>query len=143
VPATREEWRGMSASADPVARVGDFNRRVLGALHRAGVPILAGTDAMGIALVPPGTSMHRELALLVASGLSLYEALRAATVNPARFLGKESEFGTIAAGKRADLLLVDANPLENLATLKSPAGVMVRGKWLPAADLRRMMEALR
>jgi cytosine/adenosine deaminase-related metal-dependent hydrolase len=142
LPPTRDQWRALPASADPVARVGDFNRKVLGALHREGVPILAGTDAMGIALVPPGTSMHRELALLVASGLSPYEALRAATVNPARFLDKESEFGTITAGKRADLLLVEANPLENLETLKAPIGVMVRGKWLTAADLRRLLDAL-
>jgi imidazolonepropionase-like amidohydrolase len=117
--------------AGPMARVGDFNQALLGALHRAGVEIVAGTDAHGIPGVEPGTSMYRELELLVKSGLTPYDALRAATVAPARFLGKEPEFGTIAVGKRADLLLLEANPLERVDALRSPVGVMVRGRWLP------------
>ena len=106
-----------------------FNRKVVGALHRAGVTIMAGTDARGIPQVAPGVSLHRELELLVASGLTPYEAIRAATVAPAVFLRKDGEFGTIAAGQRADLLLVAHNPLRDLATLKAPLGVMARGRW--------------
>src|SRR5262249_6895262 len=104
-------------------------------LHRNGVPIMAGTDAMGLPLVPPGSSLHRELQLLSASGLSPYEVIRSATVVPASFLGRTKEFGKIAVGQRADLLLVAGNPLEDLAVLKRPVGVMARGRWLPREKL--------
>ena len=117
-------------------------KKVVGALHRAGVPLIAGTDAMGFPLIVPGASLHRELQLLTESGLTPYEAIRAATINPAVFLGKEEEFGTIAEGKRADLLLVDGDPLQDLARLKQPIGVMVRGKWLSREDLHQQLAVL-
>src|SRR4030095_16130642 len=104
-----------------------------------GVTIVAGTDALGLPLIAPGSSMHRELELLIAAGFSPYEAIRAATVNPAAFLKRASEFGTITPGKRADLLLVSANPLENIGTLKRPLGVMTRGRWLTREDLDRRL----
>jgi imidazolonepropionase-like amidohydrolase len=103
---------------------------------------MAGTDAMGLQLVAPGSSLHRELQLLSASGLSPYEAIRSATVVPAAFLGKTKEFGTIAVGQRADLLLVAGNPLEKLETLKRPLGVMVRGRWLPREKLDELLKPL-
>jgi imidazolonepropionase-like amidohydrolase len=87
--------------------------------------------------------MHWELQLLQASGLSPYEALHAATVAPANFLRRERDFGTIAAGKRADLLLVQKNPLEDLSTLTEPSGVMARGRWLGSDALRRMRADLK
>ena len=68
--------------------------------------------------------------------------LRSATVVPAAFLGKSKEFGTVAAGQRADLLLVAGNPLENLAVLKRPSGVMVRGRWLPRQKLDELLRPL-
>jgi imidazolonepropionase-like amidohydrolase len=117
-------------------------KRVVGALHRAGVPLVAGTDAMGVPLLVPGASFHRELQLLTECGLTPYEAIRAATVNPAVFLRKEQEFGTVTEGKRADLLLVAGDPLQDLARLKEPAGVMVRGRWLAREDLRQRLAAL-
>lgn len=120
----------------------EFTRKLAGALHRAGVPFMAGTDALGVPLVIPGESLHRELQLLTESGFSNEEALRAATVNPARFLRREKEFGTIAPGRRADLLLVEGNPLEDLRCLERPAGVMVRGIWLPRGELDRMLAEL-
>jgi imidazolonepropionase-like amidohydrolase len=120
-----------------------FNRKVVRALHRAGVPLVAGTDARGIPQLAPGISMHWELQLLQASGLSPYEALRAATVAPATFLRRERDFGTIAAGKRADLLLVRKNALEDLSTLTEPSGVMVRGRWLGPDELGRMRAVLK
>ena len=119
-----------------------FNQKVAGALHRSGVPIMAGTDAMGLELVAPGSSLHRELQLLLASGLSPYEVIQSATVVPAAFLGKTKEFGTIAVGQRADLLLVAGNPLENLETLKRPLGVMVRGRWVPRQKLDDLLRHL-
>jgi hypothetical protein len=112
--------------------------KVTGALGRAGVSLMAGTDAP-IPGVLPGFSLHEELRLLVAAGLSPQEALRAATANPAAFLGRASEFGRVAVGARADLLLLDADPLRDVAHAARPRGVMVRGRWLDENDLRAML----
>ena len=120
-----------------------FLKRVTAHLNRAGVQLVAGTDALGAPFVIPGFSLHQELALLNESGLTPYEALRTATMHPALFLRKEKEFGTIAVGKRADLLLVESNPLEDLERLKSPLGVMVRGRWLPKERLEALLAALK
>jgi len=120
---------------NPLYRLPAFQMKVTGALHRAGVLLVAGTDARGIPQLAPAVSLHRELELLVASGLTRYEAIRAATVAPAIFLAKDREFGTIAAGKRADLLLVNGNPLQDLTRLREPIGVMTRGRWMPAREL--------
>ncbi|MFZ0863424.1 MAG: amidohydrolase family protein, partial [Candidatus Sulfotelmatobacter sp.] len=114
-PDIRDDWTAV-AGQDLLPRwqmivfrnYANFTRRLTSALHKAGVPLLLGTDALGAPLAIPGASAHQELRLLVESGLTPYEALKTATVNPAKFLGKEDEFGTIAVGKRADLLLVSA-----------------------------------
>lgn len=116
-----------------------WRRRLLssltGAFGKAGVPMMAGTDAP-IPGVLPGFSIHDELKLLVAAGLTPYDALRTATANPARFLDRSGEFGTVAIGRRADLLLLEANPLEDVSNAAKTAGVMVRGRWLTADQLR-------
>jgi len=117
-------------------------KKVTGALHRAGVPLVAWTDAMGLPLIAPGTSLLRELELLTESGLTPYEAIRAATVTSAVFLRKDNEFGSIGVGKRADLLLLEGNPLQGIAHLKQLVGVMVRGKWLPSEHLHQMLADL-
>ena len=140
---TADEWRQLPAAGPPGARVHEFATRVVGALHRAGVTLVAGTDAMGLPLVVPGASLHRELRLLNASGLTPYEALRAATVAPATFLGKSQEFGTIAVGRRADLLLVAGDPFEDMATLDRPLGVMTRGRWLSRERLSQLLDAMK
>ena len=113
-----------------------------GALHRAGVLLMAGTDAMGFPRIAPGASLHHELRLLIESGLSPDEAMRAATVAPAAFLVKDEEFGTVAAGQRADLLLVDGNPLQDIGYLAQPVGVMARGRWFPREQLEQMLATL-
>jgi imidazolonepropionase-like amidohydrolase len=79
---------------------------------------------------------------LAASGLSPYEVMRSATVVPAAFLGRSQEFGTIAPSQRADLLLVNGNPLENLTVLERPNGVMVRGTWLPRQRIDELLKRL-
>jgi hypothetical protein len=140
-PAVRARWRRLRPAA-PRLRYTDFVKKLAGALHRAGVPLVAGTDAMGYPLVTPGSSLHRELELLVASGLSPYEALRTATVEAARFLRRPGEFGRIAPRLRADLILVDGNPLEDIARLREPFGVMVRGRWYAREELRGMLADL-
>ena len=108
--------------------------------HAAGVRLLAGTDAMNPSVVP-GYSLHDELHDLVAAGLTPYEAVRAATANPGEFLGG-GEFGVVAAGKRADLLLVEGDPLADVGHASRLAGVVLRGRWLPAAELRAMLDGL-
>jgi hypothetical protein len=142
MPSIREAWRAEAKHGIPFNRLTAFNQKVVRALHSNGVPIMAGTDAMGLPLVAPGSSLHREFQLLSAAGLSNYEVIRSATVVPATFLGKADEFGTITAGRRADLLLVAGNPLENLETLKRPVGVMVRGKWLPRQKLDELLKEI-
>ena len=148
-PEIRDEWTAASAQgllpqwkSILFRNYPEFTLRLTRALHRAGVPLLLGTDALGFPLAIPGVSTHQELQLLLESGLTPFEALRTATVNPAEFLGKQQEFGTITVGKRADLLLVSADPLVDIHTLKSPIGVMVRGKWLPAKELQGMLHSL-
>lgn len=121
----------------------EFNQRLIYTLHKHGVPIIAGTDAMGAPLIIPGLSLQQEMQLLDESGLSPIEILWSATVNPARFLGMEHEFGTIETGKRADLLLLEGNPLDDLNHLMSLKGVMVRGKWLPKEEIDKMVEAIK
>ncbi|MGH9851882.1 MAG: amidohydrolase family protein [Blastocatellia bacterium] len=111
-------------------------------LHKAGVRLLAGTDAVTDYCMP-GFGLHDELALLVQAGLSPGEALRTATLNPAEFLGREKEFGSIAVGKRADLVLLERNPLNDIRNTTSVWGVIQAGQYLDRAGLDRMLEAVR
>jgi imidazolonepropionase-like amidohydrolase len=116
-----------------------LQKKLVKALHQAGVRILTGTDAMNMGVVP-GFSLHEELRNLVELGLTPFEAIQAGTRHPAEFLSRAGTFGTIAVGKRADMVLVEANPLEDISRMARPAGVMVRGRWLPQAELRRMLD---
>jgi Amidohydrolase family len=118
----------------------DFQLRLAGALAQAGVPLLAGTDLPNAVLVP-GYSLHDELDAMLEAGLTRYQVLVAATSNPARFERQADDWGSVAVGRRADLLLVDANPLADLATLRRPAGAVVQGRWLDRADLARLRRA--
>ena len=105
----------------------------------AGVRLLAGTDALNPCVVP-GFSLHDELRNLVAAGLTPYEALRTATVNAAEFLGATS--GVVAVGKRADMILVNGDPLKDVNNVSRRVGVMVRGQWLAEDDLRQMLDTI-
>jgi hypothetical protein len=122
------------------AQYGILEKLVRG-LRDAGARLLAGTDAP-VPSVVPGFSIHDELKDLVAAGLTPYEALRAATANVAEFFGTAGETGTIEAGKRADLILLDSDPLKDVTSTTRRAGVMVRGRWVPAAEIARMLDSL-
>lgn len=111
---------------------------LVGALQRAGVGILAGTDSTN-PYVLPGFSLHDELALFVKAGLTPMEALRTATYNPAKFLGLIGSLGTIERGKFSDLVLLDANPLENISNTKMIAAIVVNGRYLPRKSLDEML----
>ncbi len=112
-------------SAEEQGLISRHRRRFVRQLLDAGAPILAGTDA-GIQVVPPGTSMHDELRELVAAGLTPFEALRAATVEPARFFG-DTAAGEIRVGAHADLLLLDGNPLDDVANAARIRAMILRG----------------
>jgi amidohydrolase family protein len=110
---------------------------IVAALHRAGVGILAGTDGPGNCLVP-GASLHEELENLVRAGLSPLEALRAATLEPARFMGLTDSLGTIKRGNVADLVLLEANPLHDIRNTRLVAGVIADGRWISKKEIRAM-----
>jgi imidazolonepropionase-like amidohydrolase len=115
--------------------------KLLKMVSDAGAGLLIGTDTMVPYLVPGFTPID-EMQHFVRAGLTPYQALRAGTRDAARFLGIEAESGTVAVGKRADLLLVEANPLEDPANLWRQIGVMLNGRWLPKAELTRMLERM-
>ncbi len=119
-------------SAEVAARAITIRRRLILALHEAGAGLLLGSDAPQVWNVP-GFSLHHELRLMVASGLSPYEALKSGTLEPARFFGLET--GAVEAGRIADLVLLDANPLEDIDNSRRVHGVLVRGRWARSADL--------
>ena len=107
-------------------------------MKKAGVGILAGTD-LANPYIFPGFSLHDELELLVQAGLSPLEALQAATINPARFFGMQDSLGTVAKGKFADLVLLDANPLEKITRTKNIFGVIINGQLFLQADLQKLL----
>ncbi|HUP62732.1 MAG TPA: amidohydrolase family protein [Thermoanaerobaculia bacterium] len=109
-------------------------KRILRALHEGGVKILMGTDAPQQFSVP-GFSLWRELGRMREAGMSPYEILRSGTVNVGEYFAKQDAFGTIEPGKRADLVLLHANPLENIDNVQRIAGVMLRGRWLPREEI--------
>jgi hypothetical protein len=142
-PDVRARWLRGPQTGPPGYRYTEFIKKVTGALHRAGVPLIAGTDAMGFPRIAPGASLHHELRLLVESGLTPFQAIRSATAVPARVLTTHNDFGTVAAGNRADLLLVERNPLHDVGALAQPAGVMARGRWFPREAIQQMLSELR
>jgi len=105
------------------------------------VEFLAGTDVINPYCFP-GFSLHDELELLVQAGLSPMEALQAATFNPARFLGREKEIGTVEKGKIADLVVLDANPLESIGNTRKIDAVVFGGRMFPKAGLQKMLDDL-
>ena len=109
------------------------------ALRDAGIPLLAGTDT-GFPFVVPGFGLHEELKYLVAAGLSPMDALRSATINPARFLGKESKSGSVEKGKLADLVILNDNPALNINNLDSIEAVIVNGKMYNRTTLTTELE---
>ena len=145
--ATIERWRGEMQQMPPEARRHEEAQartgfELVGLLKRAGVEMLAGTD-VGNPFVVPGWSLHRELELLVRAGLTPAEALRTATINPARFLGATDSLGTVEAGKLADLVLLDANPLEDIRSTARIRAVVANGRYLDRAALDAMLDRSR
>ena len=115
---------------------------VLAALHSGGVHVLLGTDTVKIGTLP-GYSLHDELENFVSAGMTPYEAIRTGTADAAQFLHEETEFGVVRVGLRADLLVVDANPLANVTNVSKITGVVAGGHWFPITELNRRLVAHR
>ncbi|HZC71620.1 MAG TPA: amidohydrolase family protein [Jatrophihabitans sp.] len=133
----RRCWSDLLASATGTengARMWELYLATTKLLSDAGAGLLTGADS-GHPTQPPGTSLHRELQAFVEAGLTPYQALQAATRNSARFLGAEGEWGVVAIGARADLLLLDGNPLVDIRNASRIVGVLAAGRWFPAGAL--------
>ncbi|MGH7606104.1 MAG: amidohydrolase family protein, partial [Gemmatimonadales bacterium] len=148
VPATwRVNWARQLANirsnnaGTPGSATVALRGRILLALQRAGCPIAFGTDSPQLYSVP-GFSTHREMRSMAAAGLTPPQILTAATRNVARYFGAEREFGTVAPGLRADLLLLEANPLADIGNVARRAGVMVAGRWIPETEIQGRLERM-
>jgi imidazolonepropionase-like amidohydrolase len=146
--ALQKQWRpagppSQRALADAAwwERQYESDRKLSGEMHRAGVRLLAGSDSLD-RYVFPGSSLHDELRELVAAGLTPQEALQTATENPAEFLGRK-DVGSIAAGRRADMVLLDADPSQNIENTQKIAGVVLAGHFLPRKDLDALLQKAR
>ena len=112
---------------------------VVNEMHHAGIPFLAGTDTPPGVYIFPGFSLHEELQRFVAAGFTPLEALQTATINPAKFLGMEDKVGTVELGKFADLVMLDANPLDDIRNTQKIAAVFTNGHYLSRAALDKML----
>lgn len=122
-------------------RLIEMRNRVLKALQDGGAKIMLGSDAPQLFSVP-GFSLHREMQAMIKAGLTPYQVLEAGTRNPAIYLKAAGEFGTVETGKRADLILLEDNPLKDVANVAKRAGVMVNGRWFAESELRKMLDDL-
>ncbi|ONI86588.1 hypothetical protein ALI144C_11450 [Actinosynnema sp. ALI-1.44] len=113
--------------------------RLVAAMRDAGVPILAGTDGPGVAYLFPGFGLHDELAALVQAGLTPMQAIQSATVEPARSLGLHDEIGSVHRGKLADLVVLDANPLDDIGNTRRIHAVVARGRFISAEQRAKML----
>lgn len=146
--ALQKEWRPTGPSSQRALseaawwkRQYENDRELTGEMHRAGVRLLAGSDSLD-RYVFPGSSLQYELRELVAAGLTPQDALQTATENPAEFLGRK-DFGTIAAGLRADMVLLDADPSQNIENTQKISGVVLAGQLLSRKDLDAMLDKAR
>jgi hypothetical protein len=150
LPAVAPHWRGfwggmehflphIKELQDVRAGVRRTLLEIIGALHGAGAPLLVGTDTPN-PWVPAGFSVAAELEHFVAAGMSPYDALRCATVEPARFFGLPDGSGTVQVGQRADLIMLDADPLASISAVSQLQAVFVNGWLLERRDLDRLMD---
>jgi imidazolonepropionase-like amidohydrolase len=148
-PLLQDKWLtanryNQNSTPERVARLEkmvEFNKLLVKAFKKEGVPMVAGTDA-GTSGVVWGFSLHDELRLLVQAGLTAEEALSAATRLPAIWLGIDKLVGTVEAGKCADLVLLDANPLDDIGNTRKIVGVFFNGRWLDKRQIGEMLSDL-
>jgi imidazolonepropionase-like amidohydrolase len=134
-------FMGFVPASETGDRVLEVRRKMLRALHEAGAKIALGTDSPQSFSVP-GFSIHHEMPIMVACGFTPFEVLQSGTRAPAEYFGELGEFGTVEVGKRADLILLEANPLKDVANVSRRVGVMVRGRWLPEAEIQERLKKI-
>jgi imidazolonepropionase-like amidohydrolase len=148
-PKVQEQWLNFykknrfinQVSYEKRARWIEIRNKIIKAIYDAGGKIMTGSDTPEF-LWLYGFTMHRELKALADAGLSNYAALEAATKNPSMFFGTLNQVGTIEKGKRADLILLNANPLENISATENRAGVMLKGKYYAQAELNKWLDEI-
>lgn len=139
---SRSAFLGLQGLTPDLARkFVEVRRELIGELHRAGVPFMLASDAPQVFNLP-GESALAELAIYAQSGMTAAEALATGTVNAARYFDAAETFGQVRKGLEADLVLLGANPLEDIAAVRRIEGVMLRGRWLDRAALDARLEAL-
>jgi imidazolonepropionase-like amidohydrolase len=137
--STRPKYLAIFSESDTAAFL-DVLLRIVAAMQRAGVGLLAGTDGPVAAFfAAPGFSLHQELELLVSAGLTPIEAIRTATLNPARYFGLEGSIGTVESGKLADLILLSANPLEDIHHTQRIEAVVANGRYFDRTALDKLL----
>lgn len=150
-PALRAQWTPEAIAKDLTPEVAkwfgeqfEFDLKIARVMHAAGVPMLAGSDALDPGNFA-GSGLHEELKLLVRAGFTPMEALQSATINPARFFGRDNPdgFGAIKAGGLADIVILDANPLDNISNTERISAVVVNGRLFDRAELDRLLEQAR
>lgn len=148
--AQKDAWRRQAAGGpdeepEVIEEFLSLRKRILKELADAGVGILMGTDSPQLFNVP-GFALHREIAVMAESGMTSHQILASGTANVGRYvrehLGIDDDFGTVAPGQRADLVLLGSNPLDDLDNLTDRVGVMVRGRWVPRAEIDEGLDAL-
>ena len=141
--ARTQYWSAASEEVRTLARrqrYVEVRNKLVKAIVDSGGKVMAGSDAPDW-FMSPGWTLHRELAQFVEAGLTPFQALQAATVNPSRFLNAQAEWGTIERGKRADLILLSANPLENIRNTTRIEAMSIGGKWIVRSELDGMVNA--
>ena len=145
-PETVDRWQRAadeecltSIDVDTNRRVAELRRCVLKALHRGGANIALGTDSPQVFSVP-GFSVHREMAVYADVGMTPYEVIEASTRKPAEYFDATDDFGTVAVNRRADLILLTANPLDDIGNVARRAGVMLRGRWFSEDEIQDRLQ---
>ena len=146
-PEVVDRWREAvdtrlaSTDIETNRRVAALRRNILAALHEGGANIALGTDSPQIFSVP-GFAMYHEMALYAEVGMTPYEVLEIGTRRPAEYFDAADQFGTVAVGSRADLILLKANPADDIGSVRNRVGVMVNGRWIPADEIERRLREI-
>jgi imidazolonepropionase-like amidohydrolase len=140
---TKDILKDMDTDPAPVReRFTQMELEIVNKMQHAGVPLLAGTDTAAGVHVFPGFSLHEELEFFVKAEFTPLEALQTATLNPAKFLGLEADLGTVEKGKIADLVVLDANPLDDIHNTQKIHAVVLAGKFFSRKDLDDMLRSV-
>ena len=140
---TKDILKDMDIDPAPVReRFVQMELEIVNKMHRAGVPFMAGTDTAAGVHVFPGFSLHEELGFFVKAGFTPLEALQTATLNPAQFLGRLADMGTVAKGKLADLVLLEANPLDDIHNTLKINAVVLNGRFFSRKELDDLLHAV-